>query len=203
MKTMLELFWGPPGLILVGVVLSAIGAFWATQQQVKFERDLRTKSDEIAGLNREIANLFTGGDSLCYIAIANLDPNTNRGNLTLVHQGNYPTFDINARMVDLQKLKEIKDYTLTNIKSAETTLRIGSLIKGTAMMFSPFDLGSRPERDFNIFFISRNGQFTQFLRMRKIDGIWFTATKVERDGKVIFEKIDKGFPKADEGQVKW
>ncbi len=203
MRPVLQLFWGPPGLILFGVILSAVGAFWASQQQVKFERGLRVKSDEIAGLNREIANLVTGGDSFCYVTIASINPTTNRGILIVVHQGNHSTFDVNARMVDLQKSREIKDYTLTNLEQAQTTLQIGSLIKGTAIVVSPFDLGSSLERDFNIFFIARNGQFTQLLRLRKIDDKWVIATKVERDGKLIFEKIDKDFPKTGQGQVQW
>lgn len=203
MRTMLQLLWGPAGLIFLGAFLAALGALWASQQQVKFERDLRAKSDEIADLNREIANLVTGGDSFCYVTIASINPNANRGILTVVHQGDYSTFDINVRMVDLQKSREIKDYTLNALKQAQTTLQIGSLIKGTALAVGPFDLGSSPERDFNIFFIARNSQFTQFLRLRKIDDKWVTATKVERDGKIIFEKVDEGFPGTDQGQVQW
>ena len=137
------------------------------------------------------------------MTIANIDPNVNRGILMVVHQGDHSTFDVNARLVDLQKLSEIKHYTLTTLEEAETNLQIGSLIKGTAIAIGPFDLESYPQRDFNIFFIARNSEFTQFLRLRKVDGKWFTATKVERDGKVIFEKIDKGFPKTDQGQVQW
>lgn len=38
----------PTFLILIGAILSAVGAFWASHQQAR-------KSDEIAALNKEIA----------------------------------------------------------------------------------------------------------------------------------------------------
>jgi len=203
MRAMLQLLLSPPGLILIGVILAAIGAFLASQQQGNFERELRAKSEEIAGLNREITNLVTGGDSFCYLAIGSIDSKTNRGIPIVLHQGEHPLFDINVRIVDLQKLREIKDNTWTSFSQAQTNLPVGNLAKGTGLTMDPFDLGSSTGRDFNIFFIARNGQFTQKLRLRKINDKWVRATKIERDGKVIFEKIDIDFPKSNEGNVQW
>ena len=203
MKSLLQLLRGPPGLIFIGVVLAAIGAFWASRQQTEFERHLRGKSDQIAELNREIANMVTGGDSFCYVTIASLDPKTNRGILTVVHQGDHPIYDLSARMVDLQLLRQIKDYSLSNLQKAETNLRIGNMIKGTAAVVSPFDLGSSSSRDFNIHFSARNGLFTQLLRLRKTNGKWTTAIKIEKDGNTVFEKIKDDFPRTNQGQVQW
>ena len=154
MRAMLQLLLGPPGLILIGAILAAIGAFWASQQQGNFERELRTKSDEIAGLNRKIANLVTGGDSFCYLAIGSIDPKTNRGIPVVIHQGEHPLFDINMRIVDLQKFRKIKDYTWTSFSQTQMNLAIGNIAKGTVQAMNPLDLGSSPERDFNIFFIA-------------------------------------------------
>jgi hypothetical protein len=72
-------------LVLPGAFLSAIGAFLAAyrdnqekiqsaNQRAQFERELRTKSDEIAGLNRQIAQSITGGDSYCYLRLSSIGP---------------------------------------------------------------------------------------------------------------------------------
>ena len=89
------------------------------------------------------------------------------------------------------------------MQQTEIRLPIGNMIKGTASMIRRFPLGTGSKRDFNIFFSARNGLFTQLLRLRKIDGKWIYAMKVERDGKLIFEKVDDNFPKTDQGQVQW
>lgn len=192
MKQIIQLLCGPPGLIALGAFIAAIGALWASQKEAQFERDLRAKSEEIADLNREIANLVTGGDSFCYVSIANLNPSTNRGILVVVHKGDYPIFDLSIRMLDLQKFGELEEYTLASMNQAATILPIGTLPKENVVTVGEFDLGSSPERDFNIFFTTRNSHFTQSLRLRKIDDKWLKATKVERDGKVIHEHTDEG-----------
>jgi len=61
----------PTLLVLAGAILSAVGAFVVTvrqnqeklksaSQRAQFESELRSKSDEIASLNREIAASITG-----------------------------------------------------------------------------------------------------------------------------------------------
>ncbi len=204
MKNLIQILWGPSGLILLAAILGAIGAVWASRQQAMFERDLRLKSDEIAELNKEIVNLVTGGQSFCYLSIGSVNPDNNVGVLTVVHGGDHPIYDVNARIVDLQKFEKIKnDLTFDNWRSADTTIPIGNMIKKTASMIGKFPLGKADERGFNIFFSARNGLFVQVLRMKKVATKWVSATKVERDGKVLFEKADTDYPKDKEGNVVW
>jgi len=98
---MIQSLWGPSGLILLGAVLSAIGALWSSQQQGEFERHLREKSDEIAALNKEVVNLVTGGKSFCYMTVSNINPQSNVGLLTFVHSGEHPMFNVAARIPPL------------------------------------------------------------------------------------------------------
>lgn len=204
MKSILQTLWGPPGLILLGAILSAIGALWVSQQKAQFERELRTKSDEIAELNKEIVKSVIGGDSFCYLTIGSVDPQSNVGLLVVIHQGEHPIYDVNARIVDLQEFEKIKkNLDIHNFRQADTNIQLGNMIKGTASMLGTFPLGSGTQRDFNIFFSARNGIFTQLLRMRKIGNKWIYATKVERQEKVIFEKIDQGFPRNKDEKVDW
>ncbi|MFZ5994891.1 MAG: hypothetical protein ACOYU4_07900 [Thermodesulfobacteriota bacterium] len=205
MKAIIQALWGPPGLILLGAILSAIGALWASQQKGIFERELRIKSDEIAELNKEIVKSVIGGDSFCYLMIASLDPHRDSGILMIIHQGGHPIYDVSARMADLQKMKAIEkdNMDFREVMQANTNIQIGNMAKGTAAPIGPFQLGSGTERNFNIFFSARNGLFTQLLRLKKINNKWVHATKVERDGKIIFEKIDGDFPRNSDASVRW
>jgi gas vesicle protein len=63
---------GPASVIFIGVIISALGALWAARQQAKSAEALRNKSDEIAALNREIAQSIIGGDSFCYLSVSPL-----------------------------------------------------------------------------------------------------------------------------------
>ncbi len=161
-----------------------IGALWASQQKATFEQALRIKSEEIATLNKEIVKTVTGGDSFCYLTIGSLDTNSNVGLLTVVHQGDYPIYDVNARLVDLQEFEKIKNkVNIYNLKQSDTNIQIGNMIKDTASIIRPFDLGSSSNRDFNIFFSARNGLFTELLRLRKVDRKSLSAIKVEKQDK--------------------
>jgi hypothetical protein len=131
-----------PGiLVLIGAILAAIGVFWGAINQNKSEQELRRKADQIAELTTRNAELTTrnkdiiiGGNSFCYVTIANLDPNTNQGILMVVHKGDYPIYDVSAEIVDLQKSRQIKVYSLPNLQKAKTNLRIGNMIKETSVM---------------------------------------------------------------------
>ncbi len=201
----------PSFLVLIGAILAAIGMFWGACNQSKSEHELRNKADQIAQLTTKNAQLTTknmdmiiGGDSFCYVTIANLDSNTNQGILMIVHQGDYPLYDINVRMVDLQKSRQIRVSSLSDLQKTDINLQLGNMIKGHAWSdTNTFDLGSSSNRDFNIFFVARNGPSNQALRLRKIDEKWTIAIKVEKNGKIVFEKIDDDFPKTEQGQVQW
>ena len=201
---MLQILWGPSGLILLGAFLSATGALWASQQQGEFERHLREKSEEIAQLNREVANLVTGGNSFCYMAVSTINPESNIGLLSFIHNGDHPMFNVAARIVDLEEFDKLKDHiNIHNFQQADINMSIGDFSKGAALVRGPFPLGKGNKRDFNIFFSARNGWFNQLLRFRKVDGHWAQATRVERDGEILYERIDDNYPKEKNGLVNW
>jgi hypothetical protein len=52
----------PASVVVLGALVAASGALWASSERTRFERGLRERSDEIARLNREIAASVTGGD---------------------------------------------------------------------------------------------------------------------------------------------
>ena len=201
---MLQMLWGPSSLILIGVFLSAIGALWASQQQGEFERHLREKNEEIAQLNREVVNFVTGGKSFLYMAVSSIDPQSNMGLLTFLHSGEHPMFNVAARIVDLEEFEKLKDnISIHNFQQAATNIAIGDFAKRAAIVQGQFSLGKGDKRNFNIFFSARNGWFNQLLRFRKINGQWVQATRVERDGEVLYERIDDNYPRTKDGSIDW
>jgi hypothetical protein len=73
-------------------------------------------------------------------------------------------------------------------------------VDGIKMLSSNFPLSQSDKRDFNVFFTARNGAYMQFLRLRRVQCEWRQATRVIVDEKVVFEKVDKDFPK---DQLDW
>ena len=158
----------------------------------------------ITALNKEIVQSVIGGDSFCYFMFSSVNPKTNVGLLTIVHQGEHPIYDVYARMVDVDEFNKMKEkLNIYNFRQSDTNIQIGNMIKGTASTFNLFNLGSSTSRDFNIFFSARNGLFTQLLRMRKVGGKWLYATKVQKQDKTIFEKVDDNFPRNDNDDIDW
>lgn len=192
-------FWGPPGLILIGVILSAVGALWSSGQRAGFERNLRIKSEEISNLNKEIVNNVTGGDSFCYIFIDSV----NAGIIGVVHKGRYPLYDLDIRIADVQEIDMMKGSLRANYSKVYKTIHIATLVKDSGVSFElPISLYGN-KRDFNIFITSRNGFSVQLLRYRFINNKWFWATKVEKDGKILFEQNDDGYPRNKDREIDW
>ena len=106
----------PTIVVLFGAILTAVGVFVAAikqnqekldsaNQRARFETELRSKSEEIAALNREIAASVTGGDSFP-IAMYRppIDARINDPNILSVDirvEGKYPIFDADFEHQDL------------------------------------------------------------------------------------------------------
>jgi hypothetical protein len=66
---------GPALLTLAGAIVAASGVFWSAARQAEISRQLREKTEQIAGLNEQLnvgstetLNQITGGDSFVYFA---------------------------------------------------------------------------------------------------------------------------------------
>jgi hypothetical protein len=207
----------PMILVLFGAILSAAGVFLATLRQnqekaqsavqrAQFESELRAKSDEIAKLNRTIAESITGGDSYCYVQLGNA---SRRGALlAIIHQGAYPLYDVVVRIADLNDGN--REPTLAALGRI---LTIGNMPPGLASMQGTVTLPDRDLLRYNIFISARNGSFTELLRMRYIDGAWRTAMKVMKDNysetdpnaapTLLKEEVDPEFPRNRNSEVEW
>lgn len=202
---------GPAIVIFIGAIIAAIGAFWATQQQSKFERELREKSDKIAELSAENSMFVTGGNSYCYIVFSKPNLNSNSSIIMLVTEGKYPLYDVNVRIVDLVKFNEInknlQNQTFEEIIKSDLIYNAGNLTPKHALPLGRINLPNEDEANFNIFITARNGSINELLRMKRINGEWFSAIKIYKiDGaeqKLLLEKIDDKYPKNSEGMIDW
>ncbi len=212
--------WLPYILIVIGVVLSTIGGFWLSHistREVKHElqtvkTELTIKNDKIQELNNFILSSITGGDSFCYLEIGSIAQTNDHGLLVLVQQGKFPLYDLNIRIVDLDKFDKIKEnLSFEKLASIETRLNLGTLSPSIAQMLGPISFPGKTNLRFNIFAIARNGGTTQVLRMKLIDNKWVRANKVTRSffkensftDEVVYEKIDKEYPRDLKGNVLW
>jgi hypothetical protein len=171
-------------------------------------RKIAEKSDEITKLNRELMSSVIGGKSFCY-----LFPMLKQGipRFTLIHQGKYPLYDLTIRIVDLDKFDELKEkaFSFESLFEDEITVNVGNFAPNSAQILSQVQIRPKETLRYNVFFSARNGFFTQILRIKKLGTEWKTAFKVtvvrpqENKERIIFEKIDEGYPRNEKGLVQW
>ncbi|HAU8253846.1 TPA: hypothetical protein I7148_21570 [Vibrio vulnificus] len=196
------------GVILIGLFLNALSNKHSEDAQ-KIERDRLEKKfesvlEKIENENRETINHLTGGDSFSWIQIGSMNNATNSGTIVVIHQGRYPLYEVNARIVDLNKFNALQgNFNIHSLSTTEINLNIGNLIPELAVMKQSIQLGHPTAQNYNVFFSARNGTYTQEIRMRKVQGDWKTATRVTNsDGDEIFEQVDKNYPLVN-GAVDW
>lgn len=186
-------------LIFLGVTLSIAGAFWASAEQTASER-------RIAELNAEIRSFITGGDSFAYMTVTDLKSPT----LMLLHQGRYPLYDLNVRIVDLAKYEKMAKEGVSFLErmKEDVHMNLGNLSPNHVRILQPLGINGETLR-WNLFFDARSGFFSEMLRVRRIGNESKTAVRVMRSSltsgetKTLFEKIDPGYPLGKDGKVEW
>ena len=167
------------------------------------------KSGETAEINKQMASSLTGGASFAYIVPRFFDPTHNSPMLTLVHQGEYPLYDLTVRILDMATFDKMVRHnnSYSDKLREEVQLSISNIAPNQANMLKTVQLG-RGSLRWNLFFSARNGFFTELLRVRRVGNEWKTALKVIRtpsssNEQLLFEKIDSGYPLSKNGQVEW
>lgn len=180
-----EILLGPSGLLLLGGFLTLFGAFWAATRQSQFQR--------------EALYTVTGGDSFAYLG-ANAEPASNLVNLVLIHVGQYPLYEVHARIVDVD-VPVVRSNRPAEVQSIR--LEFGTLVPRHAAAVPPLELGNGEGRNWNVFFTARNGGWNQELRLRKVDGAWRIATRVTRGENYdqVLLQADPAFPRDPEGHL--
>lgn len=157
---------------------------------------LSEKSDAIVRLNREIIRFVTGGDSFCYLTV--LSNPSREPRFMLMHQGEYPLYDIIVRISDLDKPFDPFD--------TESTVNFGTLPPNQVNLLTELSFQPKDTMRFTIQISARNGSFFESLRVMRLNDGWRSALRVssgEPPFKVLLEKIDEGYPRNSDGEVVW
>jgi hypothetical protein len=177
----------------------------------ELQKQLVASTAKITELSQQNIYSLTGGDSYCYLRFPTFTPT---GGLPIViHKGKFPLYDVEARIVNLRQFERVAaetpgDLTMRQYMSSSTMLKVGNLAPGSA--FSVLDKAlpfTDEQPNFRVFFGARNGFWHEDLLLRRIKGQWLHAVRVLRevgnDKKLLFEEIDKGFPRTGDGKVDW
>ncbi len=226
MSWLLSQVFTPAGVTFIGALITAAGVFWAARQQfalssqlVAKSEQLVTKNEELAAKSEEIARLskdslaaVTGGDSFCYMTLTARD-NEDGPTAVVIQQGKYPLYDVAIRLADMRIWEQAPPPganagQFIAAVAAEPKFHPGNMAVTSAAVVGRVPALRGDMERFNVFFSARNGFWTQLIRLRKVAGVWTMATKVIRDDgqpseKLLFEKVDRGFPVNTAGQVEW
>lgn len=168
----------------------------------------KPKSGETAEINKQLASSVPGGVSFAYIIPSFFDPTHDSPMFTLVHQGEFPLYDLTVRILDISTFDNImgQNNSYSDKLRDEVQLSVSNIAPNQTSMLKTVQLGSGPLR-WNLFFSARTGYFTELLRVRRVGNEWKTALKVIRTrspkNEVLLEKIDSGYPLSKDGQVEW
>ena len=187
----------PTLLVLGGAILSAVGAFVVTvrqnqeklksaSQRAQFESELRSKSDEIASLNREIAASITGGDSFpIAMYMPPMEPAVNDPNVLSVAirvEGKYPLFDAEFEHQDVTvplpndgaaALEAWRKGYLPRLQGG--TLHVGIMVPRGLISLRP----EETYKKLKLTTFARNGNFVQNTELKRgSNGRWEMHYKV-------------------------
>jgi hypothetical protein len=185
-----------------------LSQFFRVQKQIKVDDNFKAldiRFEESLKKFDEIIAHISGGDSFPYFQISMINNETNVGLLMAIHEGEHPLYDVTARIVDLQKFRQIENnLTFDSMSHCDTNVNVGNLISSHATMIQKWQIENDMEQSYNIFFTARNGSFKQFIRLKKIDHKWLSAIKVmDKDRKVLHEQVDLEYPRDLNGVVEW
>ena len=163
-------------LRFAGAVVAAGGALWSGHRQVMSAAENRTRDERIVQLTEQVHGYSTGGESFCY-GYPHFNLERTVFSWTFIHHGTYPLSEASVRICDLARGPNIPGW-----EGRECML--GTLFPGRA-----HSAGSTPvqvasgSHGFNLFFVARNGSWTQEIRWISVPDAQITANRVVRDGE--------------------
>ena len=201
------------------LLLFALSCVFLIASIIVVVTDEMAKREEMAELSNRLnllqdqgkvaEHLVTGGDSYCYLnAVGTADYR----DLVLVHQGDFPLYDLQIRVVDLDKFYAIAEAnphpTREQLAAADSVYYLGTLNPNQAQIICNLRLpADKDEKGYNVFILARNGELSEPLRFRRVNGTWRQAFRVEKTeanpSKARIEKVENGFPRNEKGDVHW
>jgi len=180
-------------LSLIFGFLAGFGALWAVHRQVISSHENRKLTDKIMQLQSKALDYLTGGASFCYASPVFFLKAKEGFIWTFIHSGDVPLSEVSVRICDLDFDKK----GLTR-EQASKTYNLDTLFPGRCHSYNFGDL-SHEMGNYNLFFVAKNGGWTQEIRWIWLSNTNFVvANRVFQDGRPITEpllyKISENFP---------
>lgn len=210
--------------VLVALLTASLDYLWRDKRTLKFKRtriilffcsiallvvsivavvyDQYQNDQEIEQLTRRldrITNELTGGDSYCYVQYTFPVGSNNTIAIWLMNDRDYPLFDTQVRMVDLDKFSNLQlkvPMPESEIKKTETLFSVGVI--GPHSVIDLGNIQTPPEKQnygFNVWIHTRYKEFFQEARFKRVGGRWRLAHRLfeqtNQGSQLIFEKIPK------------
>jgi hypothetical protein len=146
-------------------------------------------SKDIIRHTKDLKDYETGKGSFCHFDLGFSGPTPNSFRFVLYSSGNNPMDNVVARIVDL--------YDLRN-NPIGVTLNIGKIYPKihTARIFETSYTPVKPDSIWlNIFFQTGSREIVEELKQVRLNGKWVISKILSEEGKTVYTKIDKNFPK--------
>lgn len=214
-------------LTILGIILIGIGTLFTilgqqkntdiSNQQLNNKTDrIQTLSEENIQLNKEINKLnskisgYLTGDSFCVATFEKYNDELEIVNINISNEGENPLYDLTMSITEIEDdpkgkvFKNAEEFYRELVKDLTTNL--GTIAPKHGRMFPVrWPYLKKTNRNYNITFNTRNGDFTQFSRSLFVNGQWRTAIRVFRQNpdNPLYEKVDPEYPRNEKGEVKW
>lgn len=151
------------------------------------QRQLLQQSATITELAHQAIHTATGGDSFACLyfttsASDSLLPDAREGVASIKHVGEYPLYDLDARVTDMALWTAPSvggPIELTLASGAGRKFSVGTLAPGlTHWVLPPLRFADKPELHYIIQFSARNGVWFESLMLRRESGRWVQQIEV-------------------------
>lgn len=159
----------------------------------RIERSIRNFDEKTS----EIISNITGGDAFCYISLIHEAQTEFRGKVILFVEPAWSLHDLSFTVISRTIIAVPGAKDRFKVVVGEAKSRIGQ--------WATADLNVEEGRhgSFYIDYYARNGTWRQYFIALWINNHRSIATKVERDGEILYEQIHGDFPRCPDGTVDW
>lgn len=176
--------------------------------KVRENNELKTQLTELRDELDNTKKAVTGGNNFPYVMI---DMGKDLGGLSVHNPGDSPLYDVSFRMWDPADYASPANSSnrLKEIVAKSIYMEVGNLTPMGARLLGTITLPNSDSKDFIVTIRARNGGFTEWMNLRKVNGVWKRAVRVHPGdvnpgGSILYEFRDPGFPGANVGKnQKW
>jgi hypothetical protein len=189
------LFW--LWVLLILLVVGNVFVIWNDDQE---SNKIKTQLDDLRNELGNTKKAVTGGDNFPYVMI---DMGEDSGGLLVINPGDIPLYDVSFRMWDPADYASAAKLSSAPEEFVAKSIyrEVGNLTPRGARYLGTITLPNSDAKDFKVTIRARNGGFTEWIKLRKVNGVWTRAVRVHPGDvnpgeSILYEFSDPGFPGA-------